>query len=199
MQEKAGASELMYRDASSRLEGKDPSVIAMRSGVTFDYESNCFTFTTFGKEVRLSYPDYIFTPDLPSWHALCILHYLDLADGTPLTGEYISFSQIKDGMVRGGGFDRRFESVCSEIFSSFDNDEIIRRIEAFGSNRIDTNADYSAVISFMPYYPLLLKVWFSDDEFPPSGKLMVDRNDTYLSIEDAVTVGEIVIEKIKEQ
>ena len=47
MQEKAGASELMYRDASSRLEGKDPSVIAMRSGVTFDYESNCFTFTTF--------------------------------------------------------------------------------------------------------------------------------------------------------
>lgn len=50
-------------------------------------------------------------PPLPQWHALTLLHYLDLADGAPLTGQTIAFSQHRDGFVRGGGLDRNAELI----------------------------------------------------------------------------------------
>ena len=44
-----------------------------------------------------------------------------------------------------------------------------------------------------------LKIWFADEEFPASGKLFLqDHADHYLSVEDAVTVGEILLQKLSE-
>lgn len=46
----------------------------------------------------------------------------------------------------------------------------------------------------MPNYPVWLKIWFADDEFPASGRLLLDASaEHYLSIEDAVTVGELLL------
>ncbi len=43
------------------------------------------------------------------------------------------------------------------------------------------------------------QVWFADEEFPASGKLFLQGHaDHYLSVEDAVTAGGIVIEKLSE-
>ena len=48
-------------------------------------------------------------------------------------------------------------------------------------------------------YSAWLKVWFADDEFEASGKLLVSRSaDHYLTIEDAVTVGELLLSKLKD-
>ena len=47
-------------------------------------------------------------------------------------------------------------------------------------------------------YSIWLKVWFADDEFEASGKLLVSKSaDHYLTIEDAVTVGELLLSKLK--
>ena len=43
------------------------------------------------------------------------------------------------------------------------------------------------------------KIWFADEEFPASGKIFLqDHADHYLSVEDAVTVGEILLQKLSE-
>lgn len=56
-----------------------------------------------------------------------------------------------------------------------------------------------AVFPFLPHYPIWLKVWFADDEFEASGKLLVSRStEHYLTIEDAVTVGELLLSKLKD-
>ena len=50
----------------------------------------------------------------------------------------------------------------------------------------------------MPNYPVWLKIWLADEEFEATGKLYVGENaDHYLTIEDAVTVGEIIMSKLK--
>ncbi len=62
---------------------------------------------------------------------------------------------------------------------------------------MDSNADFTVQFDFLPYYPLLLKLWFADEEFPASGKLLLDESaDHYLMVEDAVTVGQILMEKL---
>ena len=54
-------------------------------------------------------PAYEIRPAVDDWHHLLILHYLDLADGTPLSHQLMAFGDLPSGMVRGGGFDRQSE------------------------------------------------------------------------------------------
>ena len=63
----------------------------------------------------------------------------------------------------------------------------------------DLAAKSGAVFPVLPRYPVTLKIWFADEEFPASGKLFLqDHADHYLSVEDAVTVGEILLQKLSE-
>ena len=76
-------------------------------------------------------------------------------------------------------------------------EELEEKCRAIGGQRTESNADFTVRFDFLPYYPLLLKVWFADEEFPASGKLLLDTSaDHYLMIEDAVTAGQIVMEKL---
>lgn len=51
--------------------------------------------------------------------------------------------------------------------------------------------------SFLPRCSLWLKVWFADDELPPSGRLLIDESAPhYLTIEDAVTAGSLILDAL---
>ena len=68
-----------------------------------------------------------------------------------------------------------------------------------GKEDTETKADLCAVFPVLPRYPVTLKIWFADEEFPVSGKIFLqDHADHYLSVEDAVTVGEILLQKLSE-
>ena len=46
--------------------------------------------------------------------------------------------------------------------------------------------------------PMWLKIWLADEEFETSGKLLLSKSaDHYLTIEDAVTVGDVFLRKIR--
>ena len=54
------------------------------------------------------------------------------------------------------------------------------------------------MIPCLPRYPLLVNIWFEDEEFPASGKLLLEAAaDHYLTVEDAVTVGTLVLELLR--
>ena len=97
--------ESMLTVARERLSRHAPESIARRAGVTWD--GGRLTLPSLGQTVTVTVPDFAVSPELDMWHALTLLHYLDLADGTPLLGKMMAFAQYPDGMVRGGGFDRR--------------------------------------------------------------------------------------------
>ena len=91
-------------------------------------------------DVTVSYPDYHFMPELPVCHRLVILHYLDLADGFPLTGKEIPFGQMKSGMVRGGVIDRRCELTIQNL-KDLGKDTLTKLCENIGGEPFDSNAD----------------------------------------------------------
>ena len=90
--------ESMLTVARERLSRHAPESIARRAGVTWD--GGRLTLPSLGQTVTVTVPDFAVSPELDMWHALTLLHYLDLADGTPLLGKMMAFAQYPDGMVR---------------------------------------------------------------------------------------------------
>lgn len=187
----------MQKVAVNRLSGRDPGDIAFKANVCFDWEQNCFVLSSLGKAITVRYPDYEMKPDIQQWHQLVILHYLDLADGTPLSDCKITFSQLRDGMVRGYDFDRRAETAIRKLGEQPEV-QIRSLCASLGASFIPSNADICALFPFLPNYPITLNLWLADDEFDASGRFLLNESaDHYLTIEDAVTAGSILLDELK--
>ena len=187
--------EAMLAVAQERLAQHIPEDIAEKSGA--QYADGSFSLKTLGQTVAVQLSDCKIQPPLSKWHALTLLHYLDLADGAPLTGRTITFSQHKDGLVRGGGLDRNAELIVRRDLGILPPEELERRCRSLGAGLLSSNADFCARFDFAPRYPVWLKVWFADEEFPASGRLLLDESAPhYLTIEDAVTVGSLILDQL---
>ena len=124
--------------------------------------------------MAVSYPEYEVLPAVDPWQALVMLHYLSMAGGAPMEGKMIAFSEYRDGLARGYGFDRDTENAIRERAGALSEDELKKRCLALGGRLVASNADLCVEFKFMPNYPVWLKIWFADDEFPASGKIFVD-------------------------
>lgn len=185
----------MYRSAKERLDGRNPFQIAEHADLLF--KDKTFFLTSLGQETCIFWPDLNSVPALPHWHHLTLLHYLDLADGAPLCDKLMPFSGYRNGMMRGGNFDRDVERIISEQFCNTSEATLLERIKALGGELLPSNADLCAKFLFAPRYPLWLKIWFADEEFPISGRMFIDESAPhYLSVEDAVTVGTLILNRI---
>ena len=187
----------MLDAARQRLAGRNPHEIARNAGVIFDEAASEFCIVTLGRSLNLPFPGLELPPDMQNWHGLLVLHYLDLADGAPLQGKSITFGQMKDGMVRGGGLDRRCEEAISTLMERISPQELGERCQRLGGRIVESNADFAAELALLPRFVLVLKVWFADEDFGASGRMLTDASaDHYLTIEDAVTAGEVLLEML---
>ena len=177
------AFEEMLKPALARLQGKDARVLAENTGIEYDKNQQIFFLESLGEKIQILYPQYEITPKLNDWHHLLILHQL------------MTFGELPGGMIRGGGFDRLSERTLSLQFGNCSPDLVQKACEALGAEIFASNADLSAVFHLFPFYPITLKLWFADEEIPGSGKLLLDRSAShFLSVEDAVTAGSLVLE-----
>ena len=184
----------MHVAALERLKGRSPEQICRAGNVAF--ERGAFHFESLGRQIAVRYPEYGICPELDPWHILTILHYLAAADGTPLSGRPISFSDHRDGLARGHNFDRDAERQIQHL-GALSAAELKLRCRDMGAQLCPSNADFCAEFHFMPNYPVWLKLWFADDEFPASGRLLLDASaEHYLSMEDAVTVGTLILNRL---
>lgn len=191
------AFQEMLQAAVKRLEGRSGEDIAVKSGAIFQGERNQLKVKSFDEEIKIQLPDFHINQKMDEWHQLIILHYLDMTDGTELSQNQITFGNLKDGLIRGTKFDRTAEQELEKILRNKEAKEIQDACLCLGAEFIETKADLCAVFSVLPKYPVILKIWFADDEFPTSGKLFLQGNaDHYLSVEDAVSVGEILLKKL---
>ena len=120
-----------------------------------------------------------------------MLHYLDVADGTEAHQKRsLLFGSLKDGLIRGTKFDRTAEAETGKAFAGQDPERKFRKhVQVWVQNSQEQGGSVCSFSSSR--YPVTLKIWFADEEFPVSGKMFLqDHTDHYLSVEDAVTVGE---------
>lgn len=193
------AFEEMLKPAVCRIQKKTAEEMSEKAGVFYNRETSQFEIASLGKIIKVAYPSCRLSERLEEWHTLLLLHYLEMAQGVPLTGQWVSFGNLKDGLVRGTKFDHAAEIEIHKIFKGKSLEQLREICHKLGGKFVDTKADLCAEVFLFPRYPFLLKVWMEDEEFPLSGKLFVDRSaDQYLSIEDGVTAGDLLLRKMQE-
>lgn len=194
------AFQEMRKAAVARLMNRDVGKIAEHTKLTYDARTGILSLSSLGQEVRIRCSDWEITPELDDWHHLMLLHYLDTADGTPVSGELMRFGDLPGGMVRGGGFDRDSEQILSRDWGTRPLRLVESACRALGGRIVPSNADLCAVFDLFPLYPMTLKLWFADEEMPGSGRLLLDKSAShFLSVEDAVTAGDLLLEKLSQQ
>ena len=90
------AFEEMLRPALARLQGKNAKVLAENTGIDYDKNQQIFFLESLGEKIQILYPQYEITPKLNDWHHLLILHYIDMADGTPLSGQLMTLGNFPE-------------------------------------------------------------------------------------------------------
>ena len=192
------AYEEMLKPVRDVLSGRDPAEVAVKCGGEGSADGTCVVLRTFAETVSVSLSDCVITPELESWHTLVLLHYLANADGVRPFGQWIGFEDMKDGLIRGTKFDRTSSAFFARFLKGKSSADMQKIKEKLGGTEVPGKGDLCFTIPFLPHFPLLFSFWEADEDFDASGKLMVDRcADHYLSIEDAVTVGDLIQSKFE--
>ena len=166
----------MLAAAVARLDGRDPAEIASRAGAEYDPQAGTIGFVTFGRPVRLYVSDWHAEPAQEMWHHVTVLQYLGMAEGGAPSDRWIGMGELSEGgLVRGASFDREIDGVIARELGRFSPETILSACGKLGGEIVpDTRADLCAVFRFMPRYPLMLNLWYADDEFPASGKVLLN-------------------------
>ncbi|MCR4895075.1 MAG: DUF3786 domain-containing protein [Eubacteriales bacterium] len=189
----------MLRAAAERIGGIDIAAKCAYAGAEYDAVKKEITVESFGVGSVISLPSCTCFPPLHIWQHLSILQYLEAVGPGESLEIWGSLADLPEGgHVRGASFDREVDGFISRRLGLHTPGEIIKAVECLGGEiREDPKADLSAVFRFMPGYPFLLNMWFSDDEFPASGKILIDRSvSMFLGTEANGTLASMLAEML---
>ena len=122
----------MLRPAKEQVKHLSPDNIAQRSGAVFHESEGVLELQSLNQTIRITVPEYTFSPRLEEWHQLVILHYLALAAGTAVSDQVITFGGLKDGLIRGTKFDHDTEKELQRFLNGKTSDCIRKICKALG-------------------------------------------------------------------
>ncbi len=187
----------MLAAAKEKLRLLEPAKIARSTGCAWN---GCvFEAATLGIPIQIHWPDCAVTPQLEMWHHLTILQSMAGATEMPLTGRYLSLCDFREGgLARGSSFDRENDRILRQI-GTLDPAAIQKAAAKLGGVAIPGTADLTFQFSFLPRFPLVLNLWLEDEDFPASGKVLLDAAaEHFLQVEAAGTAAGILLSRLKE-
>ncbi|RJP94593.1 MAG: DUF3786 domain-containing protein [Desulfobacteraceae bacterium] len=168
----------MVTALKEKIKTIDLSEAAVRVGGQFSGDR--LTFRILGKEFAVDsngsfYSDIHINP----WLMIPVLHYIVNGRGTPLSGKWAPFRELKNGMVRNPLFERKSEAPLKRLADDY-TDFFKDLLELFNGRQVDNlfEADISIVLYFLPLMPMLICYWKPDDGMESSLHLFFDATAT---------------------
>lgn len=140
-----------------------------------------------GREFLIKRDGAILPDTENKWIKILLLYYIRTRGKGSFTGEWISFSDIRGGLVKTTTFQRDCESPLKEIFDR-DAEQAIKVLERLGGKRIEGYpSDISLIIDLLPKVRILILYSRGDDEFPSSLKILFDAiTPEFLDVESII-------------
>jgi len=115
-----------------------------------------------------------------------LLYYLSTADGAPLTGKWISFSELQDGRF----YIQAFQGYTGqELVRAFDDDRFAFEQAAQALGGISHPlGDAAYIFQALPNAPLLAVYWQGDEDFPASCQILFDAAANHYLPTDAYAI-----------
>ncbi|MCL4459607.1 MAG: DUF3786 domain-containing protein [Chloroflexi bacterium] len=181
------------------LAGLEPFVTAAKGDVLYvplTATAGEFEIPYLGRAHRVSYPEVRVreakTGEEPSLTTqILLLHYLLHADGTPLSGRWVSFRELPDGRVYDAAFRQRSVDPLARAFGA-DLEGFVAAARALGGEPARM-ADASFIFRVFPRLFLACLLWLADAELPPAANILFDAAAGHqLPTEDLSAVGGIL-------
>ena len=190
--------------AKNELKDLDPDLLSLLSEAGYPKEKDGrkgLILDFLNREVFITWPDMdiIYSDandELSIQQQVLILHYFNgcfISNGAPLTGEWISFQEIPDGRFYMGPFFKRAKDPLLKTFGEKPGLLIDIASKEYEASPFD-HGDFSVIINAFPLVPIALVLWEGDEEFPPEGNVLFDKNiSKILSAEDVAWLAGMAI------
>jgi len=128
---------------------------------------------------------------VPLRDKILILHYLTQAKGTPLSNRIIAYRELPEGANYFPTFSKRAIKPLVDHFSK-EPGRLVDVAEKLGGRRVDYG-DVAVTINAFRRVPIILLLWWGDEEFPPEGNILFEGTiSDYLSTEDINVLCEVI-------
>ena len=186
----------------STLRVQDPELVAVRSGsswLTLGPGRGELHIPVWGKVQILCFPQLTGCNEkddrLPDFQLALLLYYLLTADGSSLTGKWVSFADLPDGRM----YNAAFQGYSGdEIVKQFglDMDGFKQTCEKAGGKPVEMGSA-SFIFQALPKVPLMLTYWLGDEDFPSSCKVLFDESAShYLPIDVCAILGSMLTRRL---
>ena len=183
---------------------KDPLEISARTGFSYFQEEKSFQVFFFGKEYRISFPDYEirflgegYSPllSLPSARIL-VIRFLNEGCQAASTGKFLTYREIPWGEV----YFRQFQGRCMmRLAYGFGSrlEEFAGKMEKLGASPVKAG-DKGYQFQVFPGFYVQFLLWEGAKEFPPSSQIsLLDPFPAAFQAEALVVVCDIGITALK--
>ena len=156
-----------------------------------------------GKPYRISMPQVAVSAEdspetVPLRDQLLILHYFIRAQGTPLSGDLITYKELPEGLNYFPTFAQRAIKPLISYFGTQPR-QLVETARSLGGQESDIG-DAAVVINAFSRVPLTLVVWQGDEELSPEGSILFDSTiQDYLHTEDIHVLCETIIWRLVRQ
>ena len=125
------------------------------------------------------------------WVAVPFLDYIRCGKGLPVSGNWVSFRELKDGRERYPLFQKRCEAPMKQVADSYTDlfDDLVR---IFGGEKVEKQfeSDISVVLHPLPRVPIMICYWLPEDGLESSLNVFFDDTaDKNLAIGSIFTLG----------
>jgi hypothetical protein len=175
---KAQSIEEDMADAVEALKEKIKTIDLRKAAyrVGGQFEGGRLIFRILGKEFAMDSTGHFYTDiHINPWLIIPVLQYIINSAGTPLSGKWASFRELKDGMVRNPLFEQRCEKPLKRVADEY-TDFFKDLLDIFAGRQVDNlfESDISIVLHLLPLIPMLICYWKPDDGMDSSFHLFFD-------------------------
>lgn len=184
------------------LRSRDPSLLAARSGNSYlrlGPGRGELHIPLWGNICILSWPELMAWDHqagrLPDLQQALLLYYLITADGTALTGKWVSFADLPGGRM----YNTAFQGYSGdEVVKNFGLDlEAFEQVCSLAGGKVAGIGDSSFIFQALPRVPLLVTYWLGDEDFPSSSKILFDGSAChYLPVDACAVLGGMLARKL---
>lgn len=190
----------VLQKAASKLAALDPKFVCMKSGVIYNREQDSYILPylnrkylvhhSSGKVEALSHES---KDSINHW--ILFLHYLACADGTSLSGKWVTFNDLPGG--RTYAEPERKENT-HPIFHKFKiNSTLLQDKAACLEAKPASMGSYSLLFRPFPRVPLIFVSWQGDENFSLADNIRFDTSVThYLPIEDCAVLPALIMQEL---
>ena len=132
------------------------------------------------------------------WMKILLLHYITTGGRADWSGKWVSFSELKTGMVKASSFTRDCEEPLREMLDR-DFQKVTQLLSRFGAEaRNDFPTKLAWHILLLPKIPVVILYWPADIEFGSKVKVLFDSTaDKFLDVESIIFLVEGLVYNIE--